>query len=162
MTNPKQRKISTSILYRTGIIDIGSNTVRLVVFEGPSRSPRYFYNEKVNCGLGVGLFNTRRLNPKGIRKTIKALRRFKSIIAEMNLKQLYCIATAAVRESVDGSQFVNQLEEQFRIKIWVVSGEEEGSLAASGVLMGWPEASGIVCDIGGASLEIAYLFLSKI
>ena len=157
MTSPKQRKISTSVLHRTGIIDIGSNTVRLVVFEGPSRSPRYFYNEKVNCGLGVGLLNTKRLNPKGVRKTIKALRRFKSIIAEMNLKQFYCIATAAVRESVDGSQFVNQLEEQFRIKIWVVSGEEEGNLAASGVLMGWPEASGIVCDIGGASLELAYL-----
>jgi len=157
MRKLKQKTIKTKILYRTGIIDIGSNTVRLVVFEGPSRSPRYFYNEKVNCGLGIGLFQTGRLNPKGMKKAIKALRRFISITNGMNLEKIYCIATAAVRDAADGSQFVHQLEERFRIKIWVISGEEEGVLAASGVLMGWPEASGIVCDIGGASLELAYL-----
>ncbi len=157
-----QKKINTTLLFRTGIIDIGSNTVRLVVFEGPSRSPRYFYNEKANCGLGIGLHQTGRLNPKGVRKAIKALKRFISITNSMNLKEIYFIATAAVRYAVDGAQFVKQLEENFRIKIRIVSGEEEGILAASGVLMGWPLASGIVCDIGGASLELAYLQRGKI
>jgi len=157
MKDQEEKRIRTNLLCRTGIIDIGSNTVRLVVFEGPSRSPRYFYNEKVNCGLGVRLGETGRLNPKGVRKAIRALRRFISIMNGMNLKLVYCVATAAVRDATDGPQFVSHLEEKFKMKIWVVSGKEEGILAASGVLMGWPEASGIVCDIGGTSLELAYL-----
>ncbi len=157
MRKPKKKIINRSILSRTGIIDIGSNTVRLVVFEGASRAPRYFYNEKANCGLGIDLRQTGRLNPKGVKKTIQTLRRFISIMSGMKLKQVHFVATAAVRDAADGFQFVSQIERQFRIKIWVVSGEEEGILAASGVLMGWPEASGIVCDIGGSSLELAHL-----
>ena len=58
MTKFANKIIQNKILKRTGIVDIGSNTIRLVVFEGPSRSPRYFYNEKVSCGLGRGLRQT--------------------------------------------------------------------------------------------------------
>lgn len=87
MRRLKQKTIKNKILYKNGIIDIGSNTVRLVVFEGPSRSPRYFYNEKVNCSLGIGLLQTGRLNPKGMKKAIKALRRFISITNGMNLEK---------------------------------------------------------------------------
>ncbi|MAI97720.1 MAG: exopolyphosphatase [Rhodobacteraceae bacterium] len=162
MRSSEKDIISSKLLSRTGIVDIGSNTVRLVVLEGPSRSPRYFYNEKSSCGLGIGLPQTGRLNPKGVKKAVKAIRRFIAITTKMNLKNIYFIATAAVRDSIDGPQFVNRLEEQFDIKIKVISGKEEGILAASGVLMSWPNANGIVCDIGGSSLELASLKEGKI
>ena len=162
MRNSLQKIITSKLLNRTGVVDIGSNTVRLVVLEGPARSPRYFYNEKSSCGLGIGLRQTGQLNPKGVKKATKALRRFKAITREMNLADIYFIATAAVRDATDGAQFVKRLEEEFNIKIKVVSGKEEGILAASGVLMSWPDANGIVCDIGGSSLELANLKRGKI
>ena len=74
------KKIEDRILQRTGIVDIGSNTIRLVVFEGPSRSPRYFYNEKVNCGLGAGLRHTGYLSAKGQKKAFKAIQRFNTVL----------------------------------------------------------------------------------
>ena len=154
--------INKSKLERTGVIDIGSNTVRLVIFEGPSRSPRYFYNEKVNCGLGIGLRQTDHLHPKGVQKAIKTLQRFVFIANGLKLSNLFFLATAAVRNAIDGPQFVRNLEKKFSINIRVLSGREEGALAAHGVLMSWPMATGIVCDIGGGSLELAHLEGGKI
>jgi exopolyphosphatase/guanosine-5'-triphosphate,3'-diphosphate pyrophosphatase len=56
---------SSRALSRVGVVDVSSNSVRLVVFDGAARSPAYFYNEKVMCGLGLGLAETGRLNPRG-------------------------------------------------------------------------------------------------
>ena len=154
--------IRNKILKRTGVVDIGSNTIRLVVFEGPSRSPRYFYNEKVNCGLGMGLMQSGKLNDKGQKKAYKTIQRFNYILKSMDVFKTYFIATSAVRNAKNGNQFINRIEKNIRIKIKVITGIEEGILAASGVLMGWPKASGLVCDIGGSSLELVYLKSGKI
>ena len=142
---------------RIGVIDVGSNSVRLVVFEGFSRSPSYFFNEKVLCGLGKGIHRKNELNKVGMDEAIKAIKRFVVITKKMNLTALVGVATAAVRNASDGRAFVRRVKDETKLLLHVASGREEAEFAANGVLLGWPDASGLVCDMGGSSLEIAHL-----
>jgi exopolyphosphatase/guanosine-5'-triphosphate,3'-diphosphate pyrophosphatase len=148
--DPKSRDLS-----RVGVIDIGSNSVRLVVFDGAARSPAYFFNEKVMCALGAGLADTGNLSPKGRIRALAALRRFCTIAKDIGLPDLTAVATAAVREAKDGPDFIGQVLAETGLKIHVIDGSEEARLSAQGVLLGWPGAYGLVCDIGGASMELA-------
>ena len=149
-------------LSRVGIVDVGSNSVRLVVFDGMSRSPAYFYNEKVLCGLGAGLADSGKLNPEGRIRALAALHRFVKLADGMGVPQLTGVATAAVREASDGSKFVDQVLRETGLDLKVATGVEEAHLSAKGVLLGWPSADGLVCDIGGASMELARLRDGKI
>lgn len=149
-------------LRRIGVIDVGSNSVRLVVFDGMARSPAYFFNEKVLCGLGAGLGETGRLNPEGWRKALGALHRFTALAARMDLSGMIAVATAAVRDAEDGPDFCDQVEAETGLQIHIASGAEEARLAAKGVLLGWPDAEGLVCDMGGSSMELAELRGGKI
>jgi len=142
-------------LKRIGVIDVGSNSVRLVVFDGMARSPAYFYNEKVLCGLGAGLSDTGHLSPDGWERARAALHRFAALAARMELSGMISVATAAVRDAADGPAFCDQIERETGLQLHVASGSEEARLAAQGVLLGWPEAEGLVCDMGGASMELA-------
>ncbi|WP_128253484.1 Ppx/GppA family phosphatase [Falsirhodobacter deserti] len=142
-------------LRRVGVVDVGSNSVRMVVFDGAARSPAYFFNEKVMCGLGLGLAETNRLNPKGRDRALAALRRFAVLARNMGISDLTVVATAAVREAEDGPDFQRQVEAETGLKLWVIDGAEEARLSSQGVLLGWPDARGIVCDIGGNSMELA-------
>tara|TARA_Y200000002_G_scaffold134133_1_gene110614 strand:- start:129 stop:1634 length:1506 start_codon:yes stop_codon:yes gene_type:complete len=142
---------------RIGIIDVGSNSVRLVVFEGFSRSPSYFFNEKVLCGLGKGIQHKNMLNKLGVAEAIRAIKRFVAITKKMNLTALVGVATAAVRNASDGKAFVKKVKNETNLRLYVASGREEAEFSANGVLLGWPDASGLVCDIGGSSLEVADL-----
>lgn len=146
---------SSRALARVGVVDVGSNSVRLVVFDGAARSPAYFYNEKIMCALGEGLGETGRLNPRGRLRALDALRRFQKLAEGMNIAPLTAVATAAMREAEDGPEFQAQIEAETGLKLWVVDGEEEARLSAQGVLLGWPGSYGLVCDIGGASMELA-------
>ena len=139
------------------MIDVGSNSVRLVVFDGIARSPAYFYNEKVLCGLGAGLSGTGRLSPDGWRRALAALHRFAALAGRMELSGLIAVATAAVREAEDGPAFCDQVEAETGLQLHVATGSEEARLAGKGVLLGWPDAEGLVCDMGGASMELAYV-----
>ena len=142
-------------LKRIGVIDVGSNSVRLVVFDGMARSPAYFYNEKVLCGLGAGLSDTGRLSPEGWERARSALHRFAALASRMELSGMIAVATAAVREAEDGPAFCDQIERETGLQLHVASGSEEARLAAQGVFLGWPDAEGLVCDMGGASMELA-------
>ena len=117
--------------------------------------PAYFYNEKLMCGLGKGLAETGRLNPEGRRRALVALKRFSLLAKGMGIETLTVVATAAAREASDGPAFQAEVLAQTGLKIWVVDGDEEARLSAQGVLLGWPDAKGIVCDIGGNSMELA-------
>jgi exopolyphosphatase/guanosine-5'-triphosphate,3'-diphosphate pyrophosphatase len=99
-------------LERVGVVDVGSNSVRLVVFDGAARSPAYFYNEKVMAGLGQGLAQTGRLNPQGRARALSALKRFAALARGMDLPSMTCVATAAVREAEDGPEFRAQVERE--------------------------------------------------
>ncbi len=142
-------------LKRIGVIDVGSNSVRLVVFDGMARSPAYFYNEKVLCGLGAGLSDTGRLSPEGWERARAALHRFAALASRMELSGMIAVATAAVRDAEDGPAFCDQIERETGLQLHVASGSEEARLAAQGVFLGWPDAEGLVCDMGGASMELA-------
>lgn len=144
-------------LARVGVIDVGSNSVRLVVFDGAARSPAYFYNEKIMCALGAGLSQTGHLNPEGRQRAIAAIARFAALAKGMGVPPLTAVATAAVREASDGDAFCRQVLRETGIKLWVIDGREEARLSAQGVLLGWPGSYGLVCDIGGASMELADL-----
>ncbi|PZR00489.1 MAG: exopolyphosphatase [Cereibacter sphaeroides] len=146
---------SARALSRVGVVDVGSNSVRMVVFDGAARSPAYFYNEKVMCALGQGLAETGRLNPRGRERALAALRRFALLAEGMEMAPLTVVATAAVREAVDGSEFSDEVMRHTGLKMWVIDGSEEARLSAQGVLLGWPDAKGIVSDIGGSSMELA-------
>lgn len=142
-------------LSRVGVVDVGSNSIRMVVFDGAARSPAYFYNEKVMAGLGQGLATTGKLNPDGVKRGLAALERFATLAKGMGIEHLTCVATAAVREASDGPAFQRRVEKLTGLKLWVIDGEEEARLSAQGVLLGWPDAKGLVCDIGGNSMELA-------
>ncbi len=144
-------------LGRVGVVDVGSNSVRLVVFDGAARSPAYFYNEKIMCALGAGLSDTGRLNPEGRVRALSAIRRFAALAHGMGIAPLTAVATAAVREASDGPDFRAEVKRETGIKLWVIDGEEEARLSAQGVLLGWPGSFGMVCDIGGSSMELADL-----
>lgn len=142
-------------LSRVGVVDIGSNSVRMVIFDGAARSPAYFYNEKVMCELGAGLSDTGRLNPRGRERALAAIQRFQVLSKDLGLPALHAVATAAVREAEDGPEFCEEVKAQTGLIISVVDGEEEARLSAQGVLLGWPGAYGLICDIGGSSVELA-------
>jgi len=155
-------RASERALSRVGVVDVGSNSIRMVVFDGAARSPAYFYNEKVMAGLGQGLSATGRLNPEGVRRGMSALKRFAALAEGMGIKPLTCVATAAVREAEDGPDFRKAVEKETGLKLWVIDGEEEARLSAQGVLLGWPDAKGLVCDIGGSSMELAEVSDGKV
>ena len=148
--DPEARDLS-----RVGVLDIGSNSVRLVVFDGAARSPAYFYNEKLMCALGAGMSETGRLNPEGRKRALSAITRFQALADGLGMAPISAVATAAVREAEDGPEFCAEVEEKTGLKICVIDGEEEARLSAQGVLLGWPGSYGLVCDIGGSSMELA-------
>ena len=150
INDPETRDLS-----RVGVVDIGSNSVRMVIFDGAARSPAYFFNEKVMCELGAGLSETGRLNPSGRIRALAALRRFQHLATDLGLPGLHAVATAAVREAEDGPEFCEQVKAETGLSISVIDGAEEARLSAQGVLLGWPGAYGLICDIGGSSMELA-------
>ncbi len=141
-------------LQPVGIVDIGSNSVRLVVYRGLSRTPVAVFNEKATCGLGKGLGESGVLNPEGVLLALAAVRRFARLCDGMGVRHLDLVATAAVRDASDGPAFVRRLEEAAGRPVSVLSGEQEAKTAALGVLCSLPDADGLVCDLGGGSLEL--------
>ncbi|MGD9803193.1 MAG: exopolyphosphatase [Hyphomicrobiaceae bacterium] len=137
-----------------GVVDIGSHSVRLVVYEGAVRSPVPLFNEKVPCGLGRGLVTTGRLSAEGVDRALAALRRFKGVARNLHVKNIRAVATAAVREASNGPQFIEAAEKVLGEPIQVLSGEREAELAAYGIEMGFRNPDGIAGDLGGGSLEL--------
>ena len=137
------------------MIDVGSNSIRLVVFEDEARSPDYFFNEKTICRLGEGLSATGKLNPRGKERAMAALRRFVGVARGMGVRELIGVGTAAMREAEDAPAFRDEILRETGLDVRVASGLEEARLSACGVMLGWPRAKGLIADIGGSSLELA-------
>lgn len=144
----------TSELEPIGVVDIGSNSVRLVVYEGAVRSPTPIFNEKVLCGLGRQVGSTGHLGKESIDCALEALRRFKAIARILGVKNIWAIATAACRDASDGPDFIARGERALGARIQVLSGQREAELAASGIMMGFRSPDGFAGDLGGGSLEI--------
>lgn len=140
---------------RRAIVDIGSNSVRLVVYDGPARTPFLLFNEKVTAGLGASLSETGHIDDMAMQRGIEALVRFTSLIRAMDVGMVRCIATAAVRDASNGAEFVARARDEAGLEIEIFSGEEEGRASGYGVIGSIPGADGIVADLGGGSLELA-------
>ena len=136
------------------VVDIGSNSVRLVVYDGLRRSPAPIFNEKVLCGLGKGVAITGQLNEAAISRALTCLKRFRTLTRQIGVKQVYAVATAAAREASNGEDFIDKAEKALGAGIRVLTGKEEARFAALGVLSGTPEADGLAGDLGGGSLEL--------
>ncbi|MBI1249957.1 MAG: Ppx/GppA family phosphatase [Alphaproteobacteria bacterium] len=139
------------------VIDVGSNSVRLVIYRLDGRAMTAVFNEKVMAGLGRNLGETGALSPAGVTEALKALLRFSAIIEARKPASVDAVATAAVRDAADGAQFVARVRRETGIALRVIDGAEEARLSALGVLAGAPEARGVVGDLGGSSLELIAL-----
>ncbi len=136
------------------VVDIGSNSVRLVVYEGLVRAPTVLFNEKVLCGLGKGIADTGRLNAKAVEGALAALKRFRALSAQAGAKTLYALATAAAREAANGSAFIMEAERLLGVKVKVLTGPEEAYYSAMGIISSVYRPDGIAGDLGGGSLEL--------
>lgn len=136
------------------IVDIGSNSVRLVAYESLTRSPRPIFNEKSLCALGNGVASTGRLPKAGIEKALAALRRFRVLADIMGVSDLHVIATAAARDASNGGEFLAAAEQAIGAPISLLSGDREAELSAQGVVSGINKPDGVVGDLGGGSLEL--------
>lgn len=144
----------TTRLGRIAVIDVGSNSLRLVVFEQLGATLLTLLNEKVMCALGRGIASTGRLNRDGVELALTNLQRFVALARALKVEHLAIVATAAVREAADGANFAERAERLCGVPVRIISGAEEARLSATGVLAGIRNARGLVGDLGGGSIEL--------
>lgn len=145
-----------------GVIDIGSNSVRLVVYDGAVRAALPLFNEKVLAGLGKTIATTGQLGDESVERALEALRRFRAIARVLKVKNLRVLATAAVRDAADGSDFIQRAEAVLGVPVEVLSGAKEAQLAAYGIRMGFVDADGLAGDLGGGSLELIDIYKDRL
>lgn len=142
---------------RVGIVDLGSNSIRLVVYDKLARTPQPLFNERVICGIGRDVASTGKLSPEGVELAIRNLTRFAALVRAMRVGELEILATAATRDAEDGPALLDQVSQIFGLPVRQLDGGAEARLAALGVVSGIPDADGISGDLGGGSLELAGL-----
>ena len=143
--------------FDAAVLDVGSNSVRLVIYRVEGRAIWTLFNEKVQAGLGRGVQQTGLLDPDGVDAALITLRRFRAVLDAVHPARIYSAATAAVREAADGRAFAERVLMETGLSLRVLKGEEEAHYAALGVLAGAPQAEGVAGDLGGSSLELVRL-----
>lgn len=136
------------------VVDIGSNSVRLVIYEGIARSPTVLFNEKALVGLGRGIATTGELDPIAVEKTLACLRRFRALSEQAGAESMHALATAAAREATNGPDFIAKAAELLGVEIQVLTGAQEAYYSALGIICGFHAPDGIAGDLGGGSLEL--------
>ncbi len=144
----------TGRIEKVAVIDVGSNSVRMVIYERAGAALLPFFNEKTMAALGADVGRTGRLHPDGVSLALETFRRFQAILASFGIQKVYAVATAAVRDAEDGDAFRRAAEQVLGVEVSILSGLEEGRLSARGVALGLPGAEGVVADLGGSSLEL--------
>ena len=139
------------------IIDIGSNSVRLVAYQGLARAPTPIFNEKVMCGLGKGVVTTGRLPEEGVEKALRALLRYRALCETMGVDDIQVVATAAARDADNGPAFLEAARRAIRREIMLLSGGREAELSALGVVSSIHQADGVVGDLGGGDIADSLL-----
>lgn len=137
------------------VLDIGSNSVRLVVYERHARALTPLYNEKSACALGRGMASSGRLADDNMSRALTAIKRFELVARMMRVGKVHILATSAVREASNRQEFVDAVEAIMDTRVHVLSGEEEAHFAALGVVAGIPDFDGVIGDLGGGSLELS-------
>jgi exopolyphosphatase / guanosine-5'-triphosphate,3'-diphosphate pyrophosphatase len=136
------------------VVDIGSNSVRQVIYEGMTRAPSVLFNEKVLCGLGRGILTSGNLDPEAVERALAALRRFRALGNQAGVGETHILATAAARDAANGAEFLSRVEALFFRKVMLLTGSLEAQYSAWGIKSGFYKPNGIVGDLGGGSLEL--------
>jgi exopolyphosphatase/guanosine-5'-triphosphate,3'-diphosphate pyrophosphatase len=136
------------------VIDIGSNSVRLVVYEGLTRSPTPLFNEKTLAGLGREVQSTGLLAKDAVESALAELRRFRALCDSMQVERVLVMATAACRDARNGPSFIAEAARICRVQPDLLPGKREAELSARGIVCGFYRPDGIAGDLGGGSLEL--------
>lgn len=138
---------------RQAVIDIGSNTVRLVIYGGPRRAPTTVWNEKIAARLGSDLTRSGFMPNSSMAEALDALKRYVRLLADLDITDITAVATAAPRDAKNGPEFLERVR-QLGLPVRLLSGEEEAVASAYGAIGAFPCANGVVADLGGGSLEL--------
>ena len=143
------------LINKEAIIDLGSNSIRMLIYDNLLNSQIPVFNEKAICELGKNLDKTGKLDPKGSDFALSVLQRFKRILSNLKVKKFKIIGTAAIREATDSKLFVAKVQKILKKKVEVLTGIQEAENSALGVIIGFQRVNGVVVDLGGGSLELA-------
>ncbi len=148
----------------TAIIDIGSNSARLVIYESSSKYGFHLICEKKSkVRIGEDAYEKEGyLQPVGIHRAYLALNEFINTIKLYPVQQTICVATSALRDAPNGSDFTSWIEQELGLKIKIINGKEEAEYGAIAALNLLPITDGITIDIGGGSSDLALIKNSKI
>ncbi len=150
----RRGKSSRPVAFPIAVIDIGSNSIRLVIYENEIRTPTPLMNEKLLCGLGRNRQADGSLNEKAKQRALNIFPRFRKLCEQVRVKQIHAFATEATRAATDGEDFIRSAEKALDCPIKILAGHEEAQLAAAGIAAGFIEPDGIAGDLGGGSLEL--------
>lgn len=139
---------------KIAVVDVGSNSCRLVIYEREGNAILPYFNEKMMAGLGRDMSQTGALSVDGRRKALETFKRFNAILSTLGIRDVYAVATSAVREAKDSAEFCALAETALGTKLRVLSGADEGRISARGVTMGFGASEGLVADLGGSSVEL--------
>lgn len=138
-----------------GVIDIGSNSIRLVVYDDLSRAPFPRFNEKSMVALGAGLGPDGSFTDETIARAMHAIQRLSAIAQAMEVVRIDVFATEATRRASNGKELIDAIREKTGLETRILSGEEEAFYSAHGIISGFYQPKGMMGDMGGGSLEVA-------
>ncbi len=162
MSRSKDAALSSEANRRIGVIDIGSNSIRLVVYDRLSRAPLPIINRKAVLGLGTDVERYGRFSDEGFAAAVRAIHALTKMAEDVPVSDLTLLATAGVRSARNGEAFCDAIREKSGYSVTVLSGEEEAELSALGVVSALPHLTGVVGDLGGGSLELVALENGKV
>ena len=143
------------------VVDIGSNSVRLVIYQGSWRSTPALHNEKTICAIGRNMVSSGRLDEAGMQLALETLARFRELCRGYQVQDVGAVATAAARDATNGRDFIRAAEKALGYPIQILAGEDEARIAAEGTIAGIPDADGLVADLGGGSLDMVTVDANK-
>ncbi|WP_297440791.1 Ppx/GppA phosphatase family protein [Sulfurimonas sp.] len=145
---------------RTAVIDIGSNSVRMVIYEKTSRFAFHLlYEEKSKVRISENAYlNNGELQEVPMQRTFDALHDFLQIAESFKTRKILCVATSALRDAPNKDKFLQKVKNKLQLNIKVISGEKEayfGAIACANLLP--QQTNALSIDIGGGSTELAYI-----
>ncbi len=148
----------SEVMQRIGVIDLGSNTTRLIVMEYiPQRCFRLIDEMREAVRLIEGMREDRLLQPMAMERAIDALHMFASLCHATDTSEVIAVATSAVRDAANQQEFLAEVRQRTGLVLRVLSGEEEAYYGYLGVVNSMPLTDGYIIDIGGGSTELTYV-----
>ncbi len=144
------------------IIDIGSNTIRMVLYKVINNEIQQMLNSKIPAGLAGYIDNNNMLSKKGILKAIEALSKFETILESVDVKEVHAFATASLRNISNSEEVLAEIKKHCSFDIEIISGKEEALYDYYGTMKSISSVNGLLVDVGGGSTELVYFENGKL